>query len=152
MKVPSVFWNYILEMTCYTLNLTSQSSVDGHRTPWQVYWSQFDPDKSTPKIDHLWIPGTLCITHVDASHRITGEKLDANGTRSVFFGYRGTKNKLVWLLDGGRFLISPHVIAYENISSELGWGVDPREIIRSLPRHVQDRLRSRKMDYARNHD
>ena len=61
-------------------------------------------------------------------------------------------NKLVWLLDGGRFLISPHVIAYENISSELGWGVDPREIIRSLPRHVQDRLRSRKMDYARNHD
>ncbi|KAI0991066.1 hypothetical protein K3495_g17121, partial [Podosphaera aphanis] len=58
MKVPSVFWNYMLEMTCYTLNLTSQSSVENHKTPWQVYYSQFDPDKSTARIDHLWIPGT----------------------------------------------------------------------------------------------
>ncbi|KAI0996237.1 hypothetical protein K3495_g11940 [Podosphaera aphanis] len=142
----------MLEMTRYTLNLTSQNSVENHKTPWQVYWSQFDPNKLTARIDHLWIPGTLCITQLDASHKIVGEKLDANGTRSVFYGYRGTKNKLVWLLEGGRFLISPHVIAYENTSQDLGWGADPREIITSLPRHVQDRLKARKIDYARNQD
>ncbi|KAI1001277.1 hypothetical protein K3495_g6923 [Podosphaera aphanis] len=132
-KVPSVFSNCVLEITCYTLNLTSQSSAAGHKTPWKV-------------------PGTLCITHVDASHRITGEKLDVTGTRSVFFGYRGRKNKLVWLLDGGRFLVSPHVTAYESVHPGAGWAADPREIVRSLPKHVQDRLKSRKTDYARNED
>ncbi|KAI1004714.1 hypothetical protein K3495_g3507 [Podosphaera aphanis] len=152
MKVPSVFWNCMSEKTCYTLNLISQSSVVGHKTPWEVYWSQFDSEKVNIDVGHLWIPGTLCITHVDASHRITGEKLDANGTRSLIFGYRGRKNKLVWLLDGGRFLISPHVTAYESAYPGVSWAADPREIVRSLPKCVQDRLRSGKTDYARNED
>ncbi|KAI0999117.1 hypothetical protein K3495_g9081 [Podosphaera aphanis] len=152
MKVPSIFWNYMLEMVCYTLNCTSQSSVENKRTPWEVYWSQIDLDRSKTKVDHLWIPGSLCITHVDANHRITSEKLDANGTRSIFFGYRERKNKLVWLLDGGRFLVSPQVTAHESVGPGLGWAADPREIVRSLPKHVQNRLGTRKKDYARNED
>ncbi|KAI0994127.1 hypothetical protein K3495_g14056 [Podosphaera aphanis] len=152
MKVPSVFWNYMLEMVCYTLNRTSQSSVEDKKTPWEAYWSQIDPDQAKTEVDHLWIPGTLCITHVDATHRVTSEKLDANGTRSIFFGYRGRKNKLVWLLDGGRFLASPQVTAYESVKPGLGYAADPREIVRSLPNHVRNRLKARKRDYARNED
>ncbi|KAI0995048.1 hypothetical protein K3495_g13133, partial [Podosphaera aphanis] len=152
MKFPSVFWNYMLEMVCYTLNCTSQSSVEDKKTPWEVYWSQMDPDRARTEVDHLWIPGTLCVTHVDATHRITSEKLDAKGTRSIFFGYRGRKNKLVWLLDGGRFLVSPQVTAYESVNPGLGCAADPREIVRSLPNHVQNRLKARKQDYARNED
>ena len=152
MKIPSVFWNYMLEMACYTLNCTSQSPVKEHKTPWEVYWNDIDPTKAVTKVDHLWIPGTLCITHVDKNHRITSEKLDARGTRSVFFGYRGRTNKLVWLLDGGRFLVSPQVTAHESVGNGLGWAADPREIVRSLPKAVQNRLKVRKTDYARNED
>ena len=152
MKVPSIFWNHMLEMACYTLNRTSQSPVRDHKTPHEVYWSVMDDTKMTANVGHLWIPGTLCITHVDTTNRIAGEKLEANGTKSVFLGYKGTKNKLVWLLDGGRFLVSPHVTAYESVGPELGWAADPREIVRSLPQHVRDRLRKRKTNYARNND
>ena len=81
-----------------------------------------------------------------------GEKLSAKGTRGIFLGYRGTKNKLVWLLDGGRFLVTPHVVAYETVQNGHGWPADPREIVRSLPKHVRDRLRQRPKDYARNED
>ncbi|POS82536.1 hypothetical protein EPUL_004524, partial [Erysiphe pulchra] len=140
------------QMACYTLNFSSQSSVSDHKIPWEVYWSKMDPVKAQAKVDHLWIPESRCITHVDASHRITGEKLDAKGTRSVFFGYRGRKNKLVWLLDGGRFLVSPQVTAFESVDTDFGWTPDPQEIVRSLPSHVQERLKSRKIDYARNED
>lgn len=139
-------------MVCYTLNCSSQSPVQDHKTPWEVYWSQLDPEKAVTKVDHLWIPGSLCIAHVDTNHRITGEKLAANGTRCVFLGYRGRKNKLVWLLDGGRFLVTPQVTAYESVDPSFGWSADPREIVRSLPKHVQDRLKARKTDYARNED
>ena len=152
MKVPSVFWNHMLDMACHTLNCSSQSSVDDRKTPWEVYWSTFNPSKRVARVDYLWIPGSLCIAHVEASHRVAGEKLDARGTRCVFLGYRGTKNKLVWLLDGGRFLITPQVVAHESVGYGHGWPADPREIVRSLPKHVQDRLKSRKTDYARNED
>ncbi|POS82386.1 hypothetical protein EPUL_004785 [Erysiphe pulchra] len=121
MKVPSVFWNYI--------------SVQKNKTPWEVYWLQFVPEKSKTIIDHLWIPGSLCITHVDASHRVTGEKLDANGSR----------NHILWL---SRYK--------DQIGLVVRWGevprVGPREIIRSLPKHVQDRLKAQKTDYARYQD
>ena len=120
MKVLSVFWNYMLEMVCYITNCTSQSPVQDRKTPWEVYWTQMDPSKAVTKIDHFLIPGSLCITHVDANHRISGEKLDANGTRSVFLGYRGTTSKLVLLLDGGRFLVTPHVTAYESVDPGFG--------------------------------
>ena len=72
MKVPSVFWNYMLEMACYTLNCTSQSSVMDKKTPWEVYWSVMDPERKSTRVDHLWIPGSLCIVHVDTNHRIMG--------------------------------------------------------------------------------
>lgn len=152
MKVPSVFWNYMLDMTCYTLNCTSQSSVNNKKTPWEVYWSVMNPEKQIPHVDHLLIPSSLCIAHVDINHRIIGEKLDSRGTRAIFLGYRGTKNKVVWLLDGGRFLITPHVVVHETVQHGHGWPSDPREIVRSLPKHVQDRLKSRPTDYARNED
>ncbi|POS83483.1 hypothetical protein EPUL_005493 [Erysiphe pulchra] len=129
MKVPSVFWNHMLDMACHTLNCSSQSPINDRKTPWEVYWSVFNPSKRVPCVDYLWIPGSLCIAHVEASHRVTGEKLDARGTRCVFLGYRGTKNKLVWLLDGGRFLITPQVVAHESVGSK-----------------------SRKTNYARNED
>lgn len=48
--------------------------------------------------------------------------------------------------------MSPQVTAYENVDPGFGWAADPREIVRSLPKHVQDRLKSRKKDYARNED
>lgn len=48
--------------------------------------------------------------------------------------------------------MTPQVTAYEDIGPGIGWSVDPREIIRSLPSHVQQRLRSRKPNYARNED
>lgn len=92
-----------------------------------------DPDKCVTRVDHLWIPGTLCITHVDSNNRISGEKLDANGTRSVFLGYRGRKNKLVWLLNGGRFITSPHVVAYESVNDGVGWAADPYDCNPPLP-------------------
>lgn len=119
MRVPFVFWNCMFVMTCYTLNCTSQSPVKDQKTPWEVYRKVLDPARSKLELNHLLISGSLCITHVDSSHRVAGDKLDADGTRSIFFGYRGTKNKLVWLLDGGRFLVSPHVTAYESIMPEL---------------------------------
>lgn len=68
----------------------------------------------------------------------------------MLFGHRGKKKKLVLLLDGGRPLLSPHVVAYENTRSQLSWSTDPREIFRSLPQHVQERLRGRKTGNARN--
>ena len=111
-----------------------------------------DPSKASIDISHPWIPGSLCTTHVESSHRVTSEKLDTNGTKSVFFGYRGRTNKLVWLLDRGRFLVSPNVTAYESVSPNHGWAPGPRQIFRSLPRAVQDCLKCRKMDYARNED
>lgn len=63
------------------------------------------------KVDYLLIPRSLYITHVDADHRAAGQRLNARGTKGVFLGYRGTKNRLFWLPNGGRVLISPHVIA-----------------------------------------
>ena len=53
MKVSSVFWNYMLEMVCYTTNCTSQSPVQNHKTPWEVYWTQLDQSKAVTKFDHL---------------------------------------------------------------------------------------------------
>ena len=92
------------------------------------------------------------MVHVDKSHRITGEKLEARGTRGVFLGYKGRTNKLVWILSGGRLLVSPHVITYENTDKNFGWASDPRDIVRSLPISVQRRLNARKVDYAREED
>ncbi|CAD6498717.1 BgTH12-01134 [Blumeria graminis f. sp. triticale] len=151
-KIPSVFWDKIMETTCYTLNMTSQSPVDQHKTPYEVFWSAMKGRPIKPDVSHLLIPGSRCITHVEKSRRIAGEKLDPRGARSVFLGYKGRTNKLVWILGGGRFLVSPNVLAYENVGKNLGWPTEPQEVVRSLPTSVQRRLRARKTNYAREED
>lgn len=100
----------------------------------------------------MLIPGNLGITHVDASLRVAGEKLDANGTRSIFIGYKSTKNELIRILDGGIFLISPHITAYESTESRLPLVVDPREVVRSFLAHVRKILKFKKRHYVRNED
>ncbi|KAI6248298.1 hypothetical protein HI914_03583 [Erysiphe necator] len=42
-------------------------------------------------------------------------------------------NKLVWLLEGGRFLILPNITLYQNTRCELCRKVDLRLYLRSLP-------------------
>lgn len=55
-------------------------------------------------------------------------------------------------MNGGRFLISPQVTAHENIGPGFEWGADPREVVRSLPKRVRERVKVRPIDYARNED
>lgn len=66
----------------------------------------------------------------------------------MFLGYKASTNKVVWILGGGRFLVSPNVIAYENVGKNLGWPLESQEVVRSLPPSVQRRLRARKTNYA----
>ncbi|RYP63527.1 hypothetical protein DL771_009223 [Monosporascus sp. 5C6A] len=75
----------------------------------------------------------------------TAEKLEARGAKGLSLGYQGTHNYKVWLLEGGRFLITPYIRVYEEIGA-LGEKDEPpdlREVVRSLPPYVQRRLRHR---------
>lgn len=139
-------------MVCYTINRTSQSTTPKKKTLFEVFWTVINGKKTKPDVSYLLILGSRCVTHVKKSHRVTGEKLDARGARSVFLGCRVATNKLVWILSGNRFLVSPHVITYQSIGNGLGWPINPSEVVRSLPSSVQRRLKARKTDYARSED
>lgn len=69
-KIPSVFWDKIMETTCYTINMTSQSPVDKHKTPYEVFWSALIGKPIKPDVSYLLIPGSRCATHVEKSRRI----------------------------------------------------------------------------------
>lgn len=85
--MPSVFWDKIMKTTCYTIKMTSQSPVDKHVTPYEVFWSALNGRPIKLDVSHLLTPGSRCIIHVEKPRRIAGEKLDPREARSVFLGY-----------------------------------------------------------------
>jgi hypothetical protein len=129
---------------CYILNRTGQSLV-GKFIPQKVYnkgfSSKFD-NITAIDVRHLRIIGFWCIAHIDANKRIIGEKLSAREASALVLGYDGTYNYMVWLIEGSRYLRTPHVMFHKN-TGDLSEAPDPRDIVRSLPPHVQRRLRHR---------
>lgn len=83
---------------------------------------------------------------------VSGEKFYKRGGRQEGNRLVNCDGTILTYIGGGRFLISLHVMVYESIAPDFGWAPDPREIVRSLPKHVKDRLKARKTDYARNED
>ncbi|RYP70033.1 hypothetical protein DL771_005724 [Monosporascus sp. 5C6A] len=144
MKIPTCFWNFIMEATTYTINRTGQSTVKD-MTPIECFERAFEPDPEEshkPDNSHLRILGSRCTVLIDKNYRTRSEKLAARGAKGMLLGYQGTHNYKVWLLEGGRMLTTPHVTVYEDLE-EPGQPPDPRDIIRSLPQPVQKRLRHR---------
>lgn len=142
MRIPSCFWDRVLRAVVHTINRTQQSSVTG-LSPVECFERGLMPErKFSLTHNHLRVLGARCTVLIDENHRIKGEKLDAHGAKGVFLGYQGTHNYVVWLLEGGRFMTTPHVTVYED-TAEPGEPPDPRDIVRSLPQHVQRRLRRR---------
>lgn len=139
-------------MVCHSINRSPQSSVDNHKTPYELSWSAISGKQSKPDLRHLLIPSSRCITYVDKLQRVVGENFNTNGARSVFLGYRGTSNRLVWILHGGIFLLSPHVTTYEKVGNNFSWPLNPDKVMKSLQMSLQRRLKARKTDYARDVD
>ncbi|RYP46575.1 hypothetical protein DL769_011380 [Monosporascus sp. CRB-8-3] len=146
MRIPTCFWDYVMEATTHTLNRTGQSTVN-HITPQECYDRALGNKEQTSKPDnaHLRIIGSRCTVLIDENHRIKAEKLEARGAKGLFLGYQGTHNYKVWLLEGGRFLVTPHIRVYEETGTtgEKDEPPDPRDVVRSLPPHIQRRLRHR---------
>jgi hypothetical protein len=143
-KIPTCFWDRMCAAVCHILNRTGQSSV-GKLTPQEVYNKEFSskPDDVTAmNVRHLRIIGSRCVAHIDANERIIVEKLSARGASALFLGYNGTHNYVVWLIEGSRYLRTPHVVFHKN-TGDLSEAPNPRDIVRSLPPHVQRRLRHR---------
>lgn len=141
-KMPSCFWHRILEATTYVINRTGQSTVKGV-TPYEKYWDGLRPGHNhKPELSNLRMLGTRCAVLIDPSMRVTAEKLEARGANAMLLGYEGESNYLVWLLDGGRELVTPHATFHENLG-DIDQAPDPREVVRSLPPEVQRRLRRR---------
>ncbi|RYP61962.1 hypothetical protein DL771_009936 [Monosporascus sp. 5C6A] len=144
MKIPTCFWDFIMEATTHTINRTGQSTVKD-MTPIECFERAFDPDlegSHKPDNSHLRIFGSRCTVLIDKNYRTRLEKLAARGAKGMLLGYQGTYNYKVWLLKGGRMLIILHVTVYEDLE-EPGQPPDPRDIIRLLPQPVQKRLRYR---------
>lgn len=142
MRIPTCFWDYVMEAVVETTNRTGQSPVKG-MAPAEIYWKGLDPDGNHPlRHEHLYILGSRCVVLIDQKKRVQSEKLAGRGTKGIFLGYEGESNYIVWLTEGGRFLTTPHVTVYEDLT-EPGAPPDPRDIVRSLPKQVQKRLRHR---------
>lgn len=61
---------------------------------------------------------------------------------SSSFTYVGSHIFRVWLIEGGRYLETPNVTFQEH-TGDMDESPDPRDIVRSLPEHVQKQLRHR---------
>jgi len=153
MKVPSIFWNCLMSAAAFTLNRTGQSTVEDE-TPEQCLRRALEPERGTA-VDNsiLRIVGTRCVAYINPNHRVRSEGLDPHGARGIFLGYIGEHNYLVWLIDGSRYLKTPHVVFHETLGHP-DEAPDPRDVVRSLPQHVQRRLRHRTKgkSYIRNED
>lgn len=113
------------------------------KTPKELYEEGMNLDKICElKHSNLFIFGLRCTVLIDKDERIKSEKLSAKGAKAMFLGYEGDSNFVVWLLEGGRFLTTPHIRVQED-TTEPGEPPDPRDVVRSLPQHVQKRLRHR---------
>ncbi|CAJ2506522.1 Uu.00g006520.m01.CDS01 [Anthostomella pinea] len=138
-RISSIFWDRIMGATAYVINRTGQSTLKTI-TPSERYESALDPRREyKPDQSNLRILGSRCFVYIDAQFCVTSEKMEGRRARAVLMGYKGQHNYVVWLIDGGRFLDTPHVVFHENtgmIGSE-----DPTDIVRSLPPAVQRRLR-----------
>ncbi|RYP44694.1 hypothetical protein DL769_011501 [Monosporascus sp. CRB-8-3] len=142
MKIPTCFWDFVMEATTHTVNRTGQSTVKDV-TPIECFEDAFEPNEShRPDNSHLRILGSRCTVLIDQNYRTRSEKLAARGAKGMLLGYQGTHNYKVWLLEGGRLLITQHVTVYEDLE-EPGKPPSPKDIIRSLPQPVQKRLRHR---------
>ncbi|RYP16758.1 hypothetical protein DL765_004935 [Monosporascus sp. GIB2] len=144
MRIPTCFWDLVMEVTTHTVNRTGQSIVRD-MTPIECFEDAFesDPRRShRPDNSHLRIFGSRCTVLIDKNYRTRSEKLAARGAKGVLLGYQGTHNYKVWLLEGGKLLTTPHVTIYKDLE-EPGQPPSPKDIIRSLPQPVQKRLRHR---------
>ncbi|RYP46204.1 hypothetical protein DL768_007560 [Monosporascus sp. mg162] len=147
MRIPTCFWDYVMEVTVHILNRTGQSTIE-NVIPQECYGRALDTknDTNKPNNAYLRIIGNRCTILIDENHRIKAEKLEVRGAKGLFLGYHGTHNYKVWLLEGGCFLVTPHVRVYEEIGAigEKDEPPDPRDVIRFLPPHVQRKLRHRR--------
>ena len=69
--------------------------------------------------------------HINKNYRVVAEKLGARGANGIFLGYKGDYNFIVWLVDGGRLVRTPHVVFHETMGDHME-APDPRDIVRSL--------------------
>lgn len=53
MELPFLFWNHLLDKTCYTLNLSSQCSVQDNKTFWEIFYTEMVIQRSIPDVSHL---------------------------------------------------------------------------------------------------
>lgn len=60
----------------------------------------------------------------------------------LFLDYEGDHNFVVWLLEGSRILITPHVVLHEHLG-DIDDAPDPLDVVRSPPQQLQRRLRHR---------
>jgi hypothetical protein len=147
MRIPTCFWDRVLTAAAYVINRTGQSTVKD-LTPHESYWNDMEPAKDTgtrphqPDNSKLLILGSRCVAHIDRNEKTRGEKLYPNGAKALFLGYQGNSNYVVWLIEGSRILITPHVTFHEYLGDAEG-APDPADVVRSLPQQTQRRLRHR---------
>jgi hypothetical protein len=82
------------------------------------------------------------MAYINKNERIQGEKLYNQGAKAIFLCYKGNHDYVIWLLEGSRTLRIPYVVFHEN-TGNLSEIPDSRDIVRSLPQHVQRKLRHR---------
>jgi hypothetical protein len=81
-KLSQKLWAEAVNTSCYILNRTGPTKIDGV-TPYELWTGKQAP------IDHLRIFGTECFVHVPKQKR---QKLDAKATKGNLVGYSGNKD------------------------------------------------------------